>query len=251
VPKIHELIPVEQDKKAVARSLLDEAVNTFSKKPDHFQGHIRTVVMYDEQRQVENTTDIKELVETVSSKLDHVWDALVPAIDVEASKENSNTSALARADVVVAGVKVLENVPAIALLALEKRLNEIKSLYSSIPTLDPALAWEQDVTAALEGQMKTKHPQEGQKTEKVHEFKVLVPATDKHPAQVTEFTLDKNVAKITVERISGMVSPAEKARWLRNIADLATAVKEARQRANMADVLKLDVAKDIREFIHA
>jgi hypothetical protein len=30
-----------------------------------------------------------------------------------------------------------------------------------------------------------------------------------------------------------------------------TATKEARQRANMAEVIKLDVAEDIRQFIHA
>ncbi len=251
MPKIHELIPVQQDKMAVAHSLTAEATNTFSKKPDHFQGHIRTVTMYDEQRQQENTTDIKELVETVASKLDHVWESLLPAIDIEASKENSNTSAAARADVVVGGKAVLKDVPAIALLALEKRLNEIKSLYVSIPTLDPTFAWEEDASAALAGQMKTKHAAQAQKTEKVHDFKVLVPATDKHPAQVTEFTIDKNVASINVERVSGMVSPATKAKWLKNISDLSSAVKEARQRANMAEVLPLNVASSIRSFIHA
>jgi hypothetical protein len=251
VSKIHELLPVEQDKSAIANSLLEEAVNTFAKKPDHFQGQVRTVVMYADDRQAENTTDVKEVVETVVGKLDHVWDALLPAIDVQAAKENSNTSAQARADVIVDGTTVLEDVPAIALLALEKRINQIKNLYAAIPTLDPAYAWEEDESAGLLGQMKTKHPQEGQKTEKVHDFKILVPATDKHPAQVTEYNIDKNVAKITTERTSGMVSPATKARWLKNIADLGTAVKEARQRANMADVIPLVVAGDIRDFIHS
>jgi hypothetical protein len=48
--------------------------------------------MYDTQREAENTTDRKELVETVDSKLDHVWEALREAIDVTVTKENSNTS---------------------------------------------------------------------------------------------------------------------------------------------------------------
>lgn len=80
---------------------------------------------------------------------------------------------------------------------------------------------------------------------------VLYEATDKHPAQVKEITLDKNVAKVTTERQSGMVSPATKALWLRRISDLATAVKEARQRANMAEIEQLKVADSIHDFIHA
>lgn len=249
--KIHELIPAEQDKVNAASALVNEAINTFSKKPDHFLGQIRTVTMYDDQRQQENTTDIKELVETVDSKLDHVWSALSSAIDISIAKENSNTSPLARADVVVDGKTVLKDVPSIALLALEKKLNQIRDLYQAIPTLDPSYAWEDDKSAALPGVMKTRHPQEGQKTEKIIEPLVLYPATDKHPAQVKETSIDKNVAKVTVNRQSGMVSPAVKALWLGRIASLQTAVKEARQRANMAEVINLPVADSIHNFIHA
>ena len=249
--KIHELIPVEADKMAAANALTDEAINTFTKKPELFTGHSRLVTMYDEARQAENSKDYKEVIESVPSKLAHVWDALVPAIDVQAAKENSNTSDKARADVSVNGKTVLKDIPATALLALEKRLAQLRNLYSSIPTLDPTFAWEPDPNAALEGIYRTKYPTESQKTEKVHDYKVMVQATDKHPAQVAEYTIDKNVAKVSVDRQSGMVSPAQKARWLKRINDLATAVKEARQRANMADVKPLDVAANIREYIHA
>jgi hypothetical protein len=72
-----------------------------------------------------------------------------------------------------------------------------------------------DTDAELPGTMKTKFAQEGQKTEKVSDVLVpYAPATDKFPAQVKEVTLDKNVAKVTTERQSGMVSPATKALWL-------------------------------------
>lgn len=251
MPKIHELIPVEADKITVAKSLVDEAVTTFSKKTDHFQGHTRKVTMYDEERQAENLVDRKELVDTVDSKLDHVWTALREAIDVSLTKENSNTNPKARADVIIDGKTVLKDIPTTGLLALEKRLSALKDLYQSIPTLDPAFAWVPDASAAIPGSMKTKHAQESQKTEKVPGFQVMYEATDKHPAQVREYTMDKNVAKVEIERQSGMVSPATKAQWLGRITALATAVKEARQRANMADVVELKVADDIRDFIHA
>lgn len=248
--KIHELIPVEADKTAAANSLLEEAIATFTKRNDHFMGQIRTVEMYDEARQIENTTEVKELVETVDSKLDHVWKALSQAIDITMAKENSNTSPLARADVIVSGVAVLVDIPATALLALEKKIGQLKGLYQAIPTLDPTFAWEPDLSAALPGVMKTKFPQEGQKTEKVPSFQVMYEATDKHPAQIREYTIDKNVAKVKHHRSSGMVSPATKALWLSRISELHTAVKQARQRANLADIIDLKVSDSIMNFIH-
>lgn len=249
--KIHEIIPVEADKVAIANALVDEGINTFAKKPDHFMGQVRRVEMYDETRSAENTTDVKEVVDTVDGKLDHIWGALGEAIDITMTKENSNAQAEASADVKIGGTVVLADVPATALLALEKRLAQIKNLYTSIPTLDPAYAWEPDTEAALPGTMQTRHPQEGHKTEKVHDWKVVYEATEHHPAQIVEVTMDRNVAKVTVERQSGMVSPATKALWLRRISDLATAVKQARQRANMAEAVPLPVASDIRLFIHS
>lgn len=249
--KIHELIPVEQDKTAVANALVEEGIITFTKKVEHFQGHVRNVTMFDAERQIENTTEIVEIVETVPGKLEHIWGALVDAFDVTMAKENSNTSLEARANVVVRGVIVLADMPATALLALEKRLGMLKNLYSAIPTLDPKFAWAEDKAAALAGAMRTLHTQEGHKTEKALRHKVLYEATKEHPAQIESYSIDQNVAKVTIDRQSGMVSPATKALWLRRISDLATAVKEARQRANMAEVIPLAVAEDIRSFIHA
>lgn len=250
MPRIHELIAAENDRVAQANAVVDEAKVTFDKKADHFMGQTRRVTMYDEARSLENTTDVKELVETVRNKLDHVWEFFGKGMDTVVTKDVSNLSPEARADVIVNDKVVLQNVPATALLTLERQLAKVKELYLMIPTLDPAYSWVSDDSAAMPGVMKTMHPQEGQKTEKVADVLVLYEATDKHPAQVKEITLDKNVAKITVERQSGMVSPATKSRWLANISALQTAVKEARQRANMAEVTPFNVADAIRAAIH-
>ena len=73
--KIHEIIPVETDRVNAANALVGEAVNTFSKKADHFLGQRRRVIMYDEARQAENTEDVKEVAETVD-KAEPYWKAL-------------------------------------------------------------------------------------------------------------------------------------------------------------------------------
>ena len=62
------------------------------------------------------------------------------------------------------------------------------------------------------GFFRTEHDQMQQKTEKALQHKVLYEATVEHPAQIEKYTLDKGVAKITTTRLSGMVSPATKAR---------------------------------------
>lgn len=248
--KIHELIPAESDKVAAANALQAEAINTFAKKQDHFMGQIRDVQMYDERRAAENTREQKEVVETVDSKLAHVWESLAPAIDVTVTKENSNTAPDARANVTIGGKIILGDVPATALLAMEKQLAKLRDLYTAIPTLDPSLTWEPDSNAALPGVMRSKYAMEQHKTEKVPEVITLAPPTDKHPAQTQLVTMDKNVGKISTFKFSGNVSPARKAEWLRRITTLHTAVKEARQRANMAEVLPLTVAESIRTFIH-
>lgn len=64
-------------------------------------------------------------------------------------------------------------------------------------------------------------------------------------------SMDENVAKVVTDRVSGMVSPATKALWMERIAKLSTAIKEARQRANMAEVVPMKVGASLNAFIHA
>lgn len=247
---IHELIPVEADRLEAAKRLMDEAANTFTKRGDHFSGHSRVVEMYTEDRESENTSDVKDVVTTVGAKLDHVWSALAEAMDVTATKELSNCSSAARADVVINGEAILEQVPATALLGLERRLARLRELYNVIPTLDPSQTWEVDQAQGLEGVFVTRHPTETQRTEKTMEHKVLYQATEHHPAQVESYMIDRPVGKITTRKFSGMVPPATKARWLRRIGQLLMATKEARQRANMAVVQEMKVGERLADFIH-
>ena len=246
---LHEIIAVEGDKISVAGHIVQEAHTTFTKRTEHFAGHVRRTEMFDADRQGENTSEVKEIVETVPRKLQHVWSALTAALDITATKEVSNCSEGARADVMIDGLVVLESVPATVLLGLEKRLRQIRELYSHIPTLDPTYTWIKDASLATD-MYRTQNPTEQLKTEKTLEHKIVYEATKEHPAQIEKWTKDKPVGKITLERTSGMVSVEDKARWIKRITELETAVKEARQRANKADATELKVAEILREYIH-
>ena len=63
--KLHEILAVEGDLEATAKKIINEAINTFSKKADHFIEAHRSLKMFDEERQHENSTERKEICKLV------------------------------------------------------------------------------------------------------------------------------------------------------------------------------------------
>ncbi len=136
------------------------------------------------------------------------------------------------------------------MLSLEKYLGRLLDLYKCIPTLSPNHEWVPDESAALPGAHKQAVPSTSHKTEKRQEHKIIVPATEHHPAQVASYVSDFNIGLIETTRFSAMVSPAVKASWLDRITNLLVAVKQARQRANRVDTKTFLVARAIQDYIH-
>ena len=82
---------------------------------------------------------------TVQKELGWIKGHMAKALDASFQVAEANTKA--RADVVLeddAGTVLLKDVPATALLELEKRAVEIQQLVASIPTLDPAKGFTPD-----------------------------------------------------------------------------------------------------------
>ena len=246
--KLHEIIAAEGDRKQIATDVIGETMTTFVKKPDHFLGQRRNVTMLDEARTAENVVDYAPIVETVDKKLLYTWGHLSRFIDLQMTKETANCDA--QADVVVDGNVLLSNVPAGALLALEKHLTRLLDLYKTIPTLNPSIDWVADDSHELEGVFRQEHPTQQYKTEKTLNHRVIYEATEHHPAQVHAYNVDSNVGMIETVRYSSMITPAQKSEWLGRISDLLIAVKEARQRANSTKVEPVAYAEIIRNFVH-
>lgn len=249
--QLHEILAVDKDLEQVSSKVVGEAVVTFTKKTDHFTGHVRTLSMFDEARKKEEKSqeEIKEITTTVPEKLDYVAQHLVRYFDVLAQKETTNQQA--KASVQLAdGSTLLENVPATLLLALENKLAKLREMYDSLPTLQPGIEWEDDPSAKLRGVYKAKTPEYAQKTEKDFNFRVLVAATDKHPAQIEKWNIDKVVGEYKRDRVSGMLSPAQKSSLMAKLDSLIGAVKQARMRANTQEVVKFEVGKKIFDYLH-
>ena len=67
-PKLHELLAVESDLEGNSKLVIDEAIVTFSKKPDHFEKFVRKYEPSVEG-EPDQPTEYKEITTTVGQKL--------------------------------------------------------------------------------------------------------------------------------------------------------------------------------------
>ena len=248
--KLHEILAVDKELEDTAKKVVAEATVTFDKKKDLFSGHIKRLKMFADERQMEEeaASEDKAMVTTVGDKLAYVAQHLIRHLNVIAQKERTNQSA--RADVILKdGSTIMSNVPATLLLTLENKLAWLRKMYETIPTLQPGVKWEEAPDMG-EGAFIACPADIRTKTEKTIQFKVLVSPTDKHPAQVEKWFEDKQIGQFTTTRYSGMVSPAEKSAYLDRIDTLIRAAKQARMRANMAEVEKYEVGDILMGFIN-
>ncbi|MEO1029648.1 MAG: hypothetical protein AAFX02_11405, partial [Pseudomonadota bacterium] len=188
-PQLHEVLAVEGELGSTAKRVLEEAVNTFQKKPNLFKGQTRSLSMLDDARSGENTTTDDPVAETVPERLKAVDKVVGRHYDAVYQKEHGNT--IAKADLVVGGTVLIKDAPATFLLAMESRLLSLRNTYAAAPTLDPGTRWTEDVNAGAGIFMS--EDKVGFKTEKSVNSKVLYEATKEHPAQIEKWSEDISV----------------------------------------------------------
>lgn len=242
--KLHELLAVEQDRKHKANQAIGEAKNTFTKKAPHFDGMVKRYISLEEGAEM-IPDERKGIVTTVKNKLEETIESIVVGIDAHISKEETNASKDARAELVIEGVK-FGTFSATALLALEGHLNKLKDLYTTIPTLDTARKYEFD---SQEGVYKTAAEV---KFRSVKRPKVIVKyeATEKHPAQTELLYLEHQVGKYETVYSSGRLTATQKSDLLKRISNMLETVKIARSKANTAEVKNIKVGQKLFDFLH-
>lgn len=233
--KMHELLAVEGDLQKRFQETAKETKEVFSKKPEHFRGHVKTLKMKSEERQFEEdaAAEYKEVTSTVGEKLKYTADVASKYFNALLQKEDANQKA--KADLVVDGQIIAENLPATFLLAMEARLKLVREYYTNIPTLSPGTSWVKD-DGQRNGVFVTEHPDVREKTEKDVAFRVAAEATENHPAQIAQQGVTNVVGLFTTKTWCGMISPSEKSDLLGRIDTMYQAVKQARTRANQVEV---------------
>jgi len=247
--QLHEILAIEGDLRGEKNKIRDEAITVFSKKPNLFLGMVKTLRMFDAEREQEEPegSEIQEVTTTVPQKLSYVSKSFIRFWDAKLQKEAANQEA--KADVIVEETVFAKNVPVSFLLSMEEELKNLRTLYDTIPTLQPETRWVQDLQKG-EGYWKTAYITVRNKTEKAIKSTIIVPATKEHPAQVREWSENIPVGAYSVENRSGMIPPVEKSLLLGRIDTLLRAFKKARQRANNQEVKNLHIGKAIFDYIH-
>ncbi len=230
--KLNELLAINENLKTQAEKNRTDLANTFINKKHHFGENIVTFTPNTEGAQPVTEKQL-DLQTTVKEELKWLKPFLVKALDSANKVAVANTQA--KADVVLeSGVAILKDVPATSLLELGKRVNELLEFAKHIPTLDPAKGFTPDPDRG-DNIFKARNVTTT-RTLKTQEVLVLVPPTDKHPAQAQLVPKDIITGTVTTREWSGMITAKEKGLLLERIEDLVRAVAKARARANETEV---------------
>lgn len=241
--KLHELLAVESSLKSKATSELSKVKHLFAQGEKNLIGQVRTYQPLEEGGE-DFADEITNLATTVGDELDRVELAFGQWLQVAINKEITNVQT--QADVEIDDRVILRGLPAPALLNLESKLGELRTLYDAIPINNPTERWTWD---GQEGHWVSAE-RTTYKTKKLPKSFIAHEATPDHPAQVQVFTEDQRVGIWTTTIHSGLISPTQKRAILNRIDKLTRAVKRARQRANDIEATNIDVYSAIFDYIH-
>lgn len=242
--KLHELLAIEQDRKNKANKTIGTCKNTLEQKPDAFDGMVKHYVSLEEDSEL-IPDETKEIVYTVKDFLAPHLEIVITAIDANISKEETNASNVAKAELIVDGTN-FGTFSATALLALETHLNKLLEMYASIPVLDQTKKWNFDEqTGVYKTDLEVKF-------RNIKRPKVVVKyeATEQHPAQTELLYLDYQIGKYETTYFSGKVTTVQKVKILKRLEALIEQVKIARSKANGAEVKNIQLGQQIVNFIH-
>jgi len=251
----HQVLAVEPTRQAAATRQMDERQKTFANKASLYHGQTRILRMFG--RTETNSAEIdaleaKDLINTpvqatVRGDLNYMAGVVGSWWDTLHTKELTNQTA--KADVVVDGVVVIANAPAVFLLGLENKLKRLREVYDAIPTLPPGFEYVLDPESGA-GVYKLKEPIKDVKVVKATKHVQLKQSTDKHPDTWVTTETTENIGEYTNQKFYGVLSVADKAALLLRYDKFLMAVKDARQRANDVQVVQGNSAEAIFRYLH-
>jgi hypothetical protein len=241
MPKLNQILAIEKNVKNRVHSEITQ-IRQMLEKPTVFNGFSKTYTKKDEDG--DNFPPENNRVQMVASELlKDVEKHLTELLDVTVTKDLGNCTA--KANVVVDGKIIIQDVPATFLLFLEKQLIELQSFINQIPVLEAEEEWSFDEKSNL---YKTP-PILTSKTKKLQKPIVLYGATEKHPAQTQLITEDVIIGTWATIKQSGALLTLHKKALLEKIQKLAKAVKFAREEANGTQVENKEVGKAIFQYL--
>jgi hypothetical protein len=238
---LNQIIATEKGIKSRTYSQFTD-INKISSKLDLFIGFAKTYKKKDEEAE-DYPPEKKKVTQNVNEIIKMVIQTLSEMLDITCTKDMANCKAFA--DIIVDGNILVKQCPATYLLFLEKQINDIRTFVENLPTLDESEDWTLDVNSEL---YKTE-PIQTHRTKKVQKPIILAEATKEHPAQCQMITEDIVVGYWDTIKFSGAMPLPRKKEILYRIEKFASAVKCAREKANMVEVEEEHVASTIFNYI--
>lgn len=245
---MHELLAAHGNHETQWEGRMKELHGTFVGKQQHFVARETQVEPFNEEdvKYISDKEDQVTMQTTVLEELNWVSQFFTKAVDCSFQIDLANQTA--KADIILEdGTVLVPDVPATALLELEKRLGRVNELFSAIPTLDPAKGFELDPSHEKKGVYKSRE-MDRIRTKKVNKVIKMTEATDRHPATSQLVSEDIPFAKLRTIEWSSMLTPQKKSELMGRIDELTRAVKKARSRANSVEV---DTSKKIGRTLFA
>jgi hypothetical protein len=189
-----------------------------------------------EQKRVRlSAPDVLRRVATIETEL----------FDIEATKEWANTQA--RADIVLDGTVLIEQVPVTYLLFLEKQLTDVRTFVDKMPVLEEAEEWTEDPNTGLFRSSRVMT----HRTKKSPKVVVKYEATKEHPAQTELIYEDLVIGYWDTVKHSGALPAPRKTVLLERIDKLLKAVKMAREQANDRACSRVEVGAKLFSWLLA
>jgi hypothetical protein len=230
MPKLNQVLAIEKGVKSRVTAETSELYK-IAQKPALFNGLVKTY-----RKINDDDPDLPQEKQRVQYTVDALIrrDAalLTELMDTTARRDWTNT--VAKADIVIDGKVLVAGVPATYLLFLEKQLLDIRAMAEALPVLDEAETWKEDANSGL----RVTDAVSTQRSKKIQRPLVLYNATPEHPAQTQIITEDVLAGFWDTVKMSGAMPKPKKQALVERVETLTKAVKEAREAANMAEVVE-------------
>ncbi len=231
--RLNQVIVAEAQAKTSCQEQISK-LHHLSSKEDLYSGLSKTYTPLKEEDEALPTEEKRIQVRAVE-QIEAAKTAWKDLFDLTLSKDRGNCEA--KADLIIDGGVILSGVPVTYLLFLEKRVTDILTFLKNIPVLNEAYDWELGVGGIYRSNEVKTH-----RTKKVQRGLVLHPPTDKHPAQTQLIVEDVVVGHYHTQHTSGALPHDQKKDLVKKAEKVLRAVKEAREKANIAEAPEADTS---------
>lgn len=239
--RLNQAVAIEKDVKKVSEVSITSSYQNIQKS-DLLGGFNKVYTPRKEDGEV-FPSESKRIQLHAETMIQELSEAFANLLDATLTRDAGNC--IAKADVVVDGVVLLKDVPVPTLIWLEKKLVDVRTFASKLPTLSEAESWAWDTATATW----VTAPEKSQRTAKINKHVVIVPATDKHPAQVAQVSEDVIIGDWTIVKRSSALTPDRVKDIQERVDKLMRAVKFARQEANTTEIKKQTVGKTVFSYL--